>query len=267
MGPQLILDSACQALRYAGRHTADRLGSAASLDVQIPRSDWTVADAAAHVVVSARVLAGVAGGEPFPFANLTREEFAAENARRIDEIDETDPTRLARLLLDALGQFDEGCVGHSPEDLVDFYPQMPLPRWALACIALAEQLLHRYDMAGALGRPFPIDPAEAGLVLAGYAPILPLMVDAEAAKGLTAAVEVDVRGAARFVARFDDGGLALTPPDEATVDAVLSADPVALLLIASGRLPLSSAVALGTAACTGPRPDLAVGFPDLFVYP
>jgi uncharacterized protein (TIGR03083 family) len=267
MESQVILDCARRAFLDTGRRTVELVGSAGSLDGRIPGSDWTVLDAAAHVVISARVLAGVAGGEPFPFANLSREEFAAENARRIDELDETDPTRLAQLLLEALGRLDERCEGRPADDPVDFYPQMPLPLWALACIALAEQLLHRYDMAGALGRPFPLDPAEAGLVLSGYAPILPLMVDPDAAKGLTAAVEVDVRGGGRFVARFADGALTVDPSDPGPVDAVLSADPVALLLVASGRLALAPAVAVGLISAAGDRPELAVGFPDLFVYP
>jgi hypothetical protein len=84
---------------------------------------------------------------------------------------------------------------------------------------------------------------------------------------LQAAFEVEVRGGGRFVARFDDGTLHLEDPDSGPVDCQISAEPVALLLVAAGRLSQWPAIALGLLSAGGKRPELALGFNDLFVYP
>jgi hypothetical protein len=47
----------------------------------------------------------------------------------------------------------------------------------------------------------------------------------------------------------------------------LSADPVAFLMVGSGRLSRYEAVALGAMTVGGNRPDLAFDFPTLFAYP
>jgi hypothetical protein len=54
-------------------------------------------------------------------------------------------------------------------------------------------------------------------------------------------------------------------PPGGPVDATPSADPVAFLMLGSGRR--YEAVALGGLTAGGARPDLAFDFPTLFVYP
>jgi hypothetical protein len=56
-------------------------------------------------------------------------------------------------------------------------------------------------------------------------------------------------------------------PAGGEVDATLSADPVAFLMVGSGRLSRYEAVALGAMTVGGNRPDLAFDFPTLFAYP
>jgi hypothetical protein len=71
----------------------------------------------------------------------------------------------------------------------------------------------------------------------------------------------------RSVARFIDGEYRLEPADAGPVDCTISADPVAYLLVGAGRLSLWSAIALGLISAGGPRPELALRFNDLFIYP
>lgn len=262
-----VLSAAREGWGRIGARNAALVGAAGDLTPRMPNSDWSAADAAAHLVLVNRVLGAIAGGAPSPIESMQKEALAALSARLIDEFDETDPGRLSALLTESLAPLLD-TLGQRPADgLVDWHEHRKLPVWALACVGLLEHLLHGYDIATALGRPWPITVEDASLALAGAGPNLPLMVNPETTAGLTAAIEVVLRTGGGFVARFTDGRLAVEQPGDGPVDATLSADPVALLLVASGRLSRWPAVALGHLSATGDRPDLALGFFDLFVYP
>ena len=48
---------------------------------------------------------------------------------------------------------------------------------------------------------------------------------------------------------------------------MISADPVAFLMVGVGRLSLWQAIALGLVSASGERPELALGFLKLFDQP
>lgn len=104
-------------------------------------------------------------------------------------------------------------------------------------------------------------------MLAGYAPCYEPNVNPETTRGLNVAYALDLRGVARVVVRFVDGRYSLDPADGGPVDCVISADPVAWLLVGSGRLDQWAAIALGLIEAGGERPELAAGFGDLFIFP
>jgi hypothetical protein len=122
-------------------------------------------------------------------------------------------------------------------------------------------------MAIAVGAPLPIDRTHAGLGLYGLAPLFALCVNPETTKDLNVAYEVDLRGMGRSVIRFVDGKYRLEPADSGPVDCVISADPVAYLLVGTRRLTQWSAIALGLLSASGPSSELALRFGDLFIYP
>jgi putative sterol carrier protein len=68
-------------------------------------------------------------------------------------------------------------------------------------------------------------------------------------------------------ARFTDGAYSVEEGMAGDVDATMSVDPVAFLMIESGRLSRYEAAALGLLEVGGNQPDLALGFFDLIVYP
>ena len=137
----------------------------------------------------------------------------------------------------------------------------------LACILLGEQVIHGYDMATALGQPWPIDPAHAQLVLYGYGPIYGLVLNPETTAGLCAAYGIEMRGGGSLTIRFVDGCYELIEGITGPVDCELSVDPVAFLLVGTGRMSRYEAVALGLLSLGGAKPEMALGLPDLFVYP
>ncbi len=184
----------------------------------------------------------------------------------IADFPEGDPAKLSRLLLDAEEGFLEATADR-PGDSPITYAGLPFTLALLACSLLGDQMLHGYEMAAGIGRPWPIDPADALLVLNGHLTLFGAMLHPERTKSLNAAIGIELRGGPVVTVRFTDGVYCLEDGSAGPVDATMSADPVAFLMIESGRLSRYEAVALGLLTVGGDRPDLALRFFDLIVYP
>jgi hypothetical protein len=133
--------------------------------------------------------------------------------------------------------------------------------------ALAEHLLHGYDMALAVGRPWPIDPRHAALGLFGYGRSCGHCLNPTTTAAHTAGYGIELTTGERFTIRFVHGEYRLEPPDSGPVDCTITADPVALLLVGSGRMSQWAAIASGLFEAGGDRPELALGFNNLFLFP
>jgi putative sterol carrier protein len=103
-------------------------------------------------------------------------------------------------------------------------------------------------------------------VLGAYTRVFALTTHPERTRGLSTAFGVELRGVGAMTVRFTEGASSVEEPG-APVDATVSAEPIAFLLVGSGRLDRFEAIALGLLEPGGPRPDLALGFFDLFVFP
>ncbi len=269
----IVVDQARAALETLAARTSDLLCALPSTDLPIPSSEWTVRDAAAHLVNGSTVYCEIANGVPSPIdiqagdGEAFRDTAAVISRQMLADIPETDPARLARLIVDAARRFVDTMAGRPDDQLVAWHCGLPLRNADLLCIIVGEHLLHGYDMALAVGTPWLIDPAHAALVLGGYAPIYCLCINLETTRGLNVAYEIELRGLGRSVVRFVDGEYRLEPADSGPVDCIISADPVAYLLVGAGRLSLGSAIALGLLSAGGPQPELAWRFNDLFIYP
>ena len=133
-----------------------------------------------------------------------------------------------------------------------------MPIATATCMALGELLTHGYDVARALARPWPITPAEASLVIAGVAPILPRFVEERAARGVRASYEVRLRGGPHLVLRFHDAALTVHRTiDAGPVDVHIAADPAAFLLVAYGRISQWGPILKGQMLAWGRKPWLA----------
>jgi hypothetical protein len=267
MDPTSILEASRSAIAAVGADVAALLRSAGNPDIQIPGAEWTVREAAIHLVNFSAVNADVATGMPSPRLSLKKAHVAADNLRRIADVPETDPDKLARLVLDGVDRFLEATAGRSGDVEVTWHCGLKLALAELAGVELAELVLHGYDMATAVGYPWPIDPLHALVVLNGYGPAFRLVVNEERARGLNAGFGIELRGGPAFTARFVDGQYQVEPADSGPVDCTISADPVAFLLVGSGRLDPVTAVALGLLSAGGEHPEVALGFNQLFVYP
>jgi uncharacterized protein (TIGR03083 family) len=266
MDPTEMLTLARRSVMSATERMAELLAAAPDVDVLAQRCEWSLREVAAHLITGAPMFVDMANGIPGPAVSLEPAYVREFCDRRIADLSETDPVKLSRLLLDGVEEFLDTTVDRPGDDPITFQVGLPHTLFGLVGIFLGEVLMHGFDMASALERPWPIDAGDAALVLAAYTPVFALQADPERTKGLTAAIGIELRGAGEMTARFTDGTFGIEPAG-GEVDATLSADPVTFLMVGSGRLSRYDAVALGAMTVGGNRPDLAFDFFTLFVYP
>lgn len=258
------LAQACRELPVVTGRFIELVVSAPDLSVLARGSKWTVREVAVHVAVGARSFADLALESNPSIPAMA--DLSAEIERRMADVSETDPGKVAALTQDAIEDFIDAWVDRPADHPVD-WDGCPVTAATLAGVLLGEVVMHGYDMAYALGRPWPIDPGHAGLILGTYGPLFPLIVDPERAKGHSAGYALDLGGGPVVTLRFTDGVIGLEPPGIGPVDVTICSDPVAFLMVADGRLSQYEAIALGRMSASGDRPELAVGFKDLFLNP
>ncbi len=258
------LVQACRALPVVTGQLAELLVTAPDLSVLARASKWTVREMAVHIGAGARAFADLAL-EPHP-SLPGMADLSAEIERRMADVSETDPGKLAGLTQDAIEDFVDAWVDR-PADFPIDWGGCPITAASLAGVVLGEVVMHGYDIAYGLGRPWPIDPGHAGLILGAYGPLFPICVNPERAAGHSASYSLDLGEGPIVTLRFTDGVLGLEPPGMGPVDVTICSDPVTFLMVADGRLSRYEAIALGRMSATGDRPELAVGFKDLFYDP
>ncbi|MDP8925306.1 MAG: maleylpyruvate isomerase family mycothiol-dependent enzyme [Chloroflexota bacterium] len=258
-------DETRAALRVMAERAADLLRSAPAATVPIPRSGWTVADAAAHLVLGARLYADLAAGADSPFTDLR--DLAGTNARLLGQFPERRAAPLADALLAAERDFLAALTGRSGTEPVRWHQGIPLTLSALAHLQLGELLIHGWDIARGVGRPWPIEPAHARLVLSSLPTVLPWFVDERAARGVRARYDIRIRRGPRFVCHVADGRLTIEPSGAGPVDCIISADPVAFLLVGYGRVSQWGPILRGQMLAWGRKPWLAFAFKRLLRNP
>lgn len=228
--------------------------------------DWTVREAAAHVVTAAPRYAagperrGTWVQDPRGLPELNDAEIRALGSLGMDELAE----RLRRDLAAVCDQV-EG-YGAAPPSF-RFHGGEPVPADVALGILLGELVVHGWDLAQTLRRPWPIDPGHVALILEGLVPIVPGWVAAQKARGLTATFEVRLRGQATHVFCFQDGRLQVNPGHARPVDVHISADPAALLLVLYRRQSQWRHIARGRLLAWGRKPWLALTFVGRFHKP
>jgi uncharacterized protein (TIGR03083 family) len=260
----------------AERFTA-LLRDAHDIGRQAAGTDWTVAETAAHVSV---VLAGFSAAIAGESQALSLEQYvdadfptrlANTNDATIAMVDHTEAARLTEMITAGAQRFLELASAVDPhlDCATPWYgPGRTRTVDCLTALALGELTVHGHDIAAGTGRPWPISAEHAKLIVGTVCPEMsPLVVRPEAGRGAPVTYEVRLRGnGPRYVIRIADGTAEVRAAGE-PVDCVISADPVAYLLVVYGRIPLGRALLRGGMAAWGRRPWLALRFKDLFFNP
>ena len=267
MAGTTMLENTRAALRQASARTASLVEAQPDIAVPIPGSTWTVREAGVHLVNVGVRYAAMVQGEPLGYPSLTPEECARMNEQLIADIPESDPVKLAALMQEGTERLLDATARCDDEHEVLWHCQTHIGVPHLIAIATAEHLVHGYDIAVALQRPWPITAEEAGLALFGYGVAYGLCLNPVTTAGHTAGYGIEFRTGERFTIRFVDGAYSLEPPGSGPVDCTITADPVAFLLVGSGRLSQWKAIALGVMEVGGEWPDLALEFGNRFLFP
>jgi len=220
---------------------------------------WTVGDVAAHLSHVFRFDTDAIAGKPVPQATVTATGMARVNARMLAEDGERDPTALADRISALADEFDD-VASRSRAATVGWLQGTRPPPSVVACHLLEECLIHGHDIAGATGRPWPIRRHHALLAVEGG--VLPLItalpptafVDQDKAGSFRARFDLRLRGGGRTVMVFDRGSLTLEPGGAGDVDAHISADPAALMLVFIGREGTGKPLLGGKLTAWGRRP-------------
>jgi hypothetical protein len=207
------------------------LAKAAPGDARVPATPaWNVTDVVGHVAMEPkRYLELAAGGGDWP--------------RDVSD----------------LAEFDD------PAPLMRFDGDQLVPADLQVGTFLGELIVHGRDIAQAVGKEWPIDPAMVPLVYLGLHQVLPGWVDPNKAGGHTATYELRLRGSTSYVYEFTNGRLAIDPGHPRRIDAHISAEPVTALLNSYGRTGQFRPAVTGKVLVWGRRPWLALSLRDRFM--
>ena len=235
--------------------------------IPLPPSEWTIREAAVHVSGGPRRYSAlVLGDVDLSNVPLDKEFLDARQRSLIADNAETDLKKLADETRASIEHFLKVTDGLPPDHPIAYYAGLRPVFGDMVPVLLGEPLVHGYDIATAAGRPWPIDPRYAALVVGGYRVVSPALFQPAAAVGLEATYRIDVPGTNPLVVRIA-GGAYEELPGAPSADCLISMDPATALLTTTGRLSQWPAIALGRLTFSGDRPEIGPRFFDLFVFP
>ncbi|WP_406500863.1 maleylpyruvate isomerase family mycothiol-dependent enzyme [Streptomyces sp. NBC_00012] len=262
------------ALRSTAEEIAAVVRGFADTSVPVPRSEWTVGEAAAHLAQANELMADLAAGRERRYGDGTPQSLAAANERALAEFDERAAEPLAELIVahtDACLATLDGCAtestGADGAAGAVVTPLGPMSRAELGSYLLTHMLGHGYDLARARGHRHMIDRTRVELSLPFLITAMPRVTDATATAGLNAGYTIRLWGGARFGVTFTDGAATVTPRPPARPDCTILIEPVTFFLMALGRIDPYGAMARGRVFAWGRKPWLAPRFPRLFKAP
>lgn len=256
-----------EAIAVAAERIAEVLRAGGDGAARIPGAEWSVGEAAAHLLQANELMAALADGREQPYGDGTPGSLAAANAEALAAFTERDPAVLADGIVEHARAFN-AAAARRPADTACVTPMGPMDLPTLASYLLTHMLAHGYDMAVALRRPHMIDREGVELCLPFLRTAMPRAVSPRtAAAGHDACYDLRVRGGARFAVTFTGGAAAVTEVPPRRADCTIVSEPVTFFLLAMGRRTPTAALFGGKIVAWGRKPWLAPGFPGLFAVP
>jgi hypothetical protein len=261
------------ALRDAVARSADLWRSIDKPDAPAPGLAWTAAETAAHVVGDLRdytqALTRHANGY-MTHANRPTESpsrlSAKVNARHLEEVPERNLHRLADMLESSADAYLNVATAADPSVEIATPNGLVIDPSTMAALLLGEQLIHGLDISRTANIAWTVSAADAFLVIPGVLSIAPQYLRPRRAAGVHISFELRMRGGPSYRMAVDDGTAVVTVAGE-RADCVITADPVAFLLLGYGRISQLSPVLRGQLRPGGRKPWLAMKFGTLLSSP
>lgn len=253
------------ALRDAAEEVTDIIRTA-DTSVRIPNSEWTVGDAAAHLVITQRLAISILHGTKSPYGDGKPDFIAEVNKKYLEEFAERDSAKLAEMFLDAVHTFLKD-IKKFPDThiLPTHYGSMTLLLGIAYC--LTHTLGHGSAIAHALSKPLPIKPYHMKITLPFLKRMMPRVYDRKAADGLNARFVIDMRGIEKFAIFCNPTRATIENTIPTSVDCYLSIDPMTFFLVSNSYLPQWKAILTGKIFLWGKRPWLVFRLKQLFPSP
>ncbi len=261
------------ALRHAVARGADLWRHIDNPDTPAPGLTWTAAETAAHVVGDLRdytqALTRHANGymtHPNRPTESPSRLSAKVNARHLEEVPERNLHRLADMLESAADAYLTAAATADPSVDIATPNGLVIGPSTMATLLLGEQLIHGLDISRTAGIPWTIAAADAILVIPGVLSVAPQYLRPQRAAGVHLSFELRMRGGPSYRLAVDDGTAVVTAAGE-KADCVITADPVAFLLLGYGRVSQLAPVLRGQLRPGGRKPWLAMKFGTLLSSP
>jgi uncharacterized protein (TIGR03083 family) len=241
---------------------------------------WNAADVAVHLGMACAAYSAAAAGalDPDQWDTFIPEHpdlaqrVAVMNATTLSHAEPDAYLAVPGQIRDGAATLVEAWADRDPDEpcrIPWFGVDAPQSLAAVVGLFLSETALHALDVARASGQRWEIPPAVARLVISlAYLDTIPRTVDVARAEQVHAVVRIHVRGGVTIGIDVDGPRVeARRDPRGGHVDCHVSVDPVAFLLVASGRTSLGKQIATGRMIAYGRKPWLGPRISGLFAHP
>jgi hypothetical protein len=265
-------DQTKDALRAAVGRTADLLRRVDNGAAPVPGLTWTASEAAAHMIGELRdyalALARHTNGymtHAIRPSEAPSQIGAAVNARQLVDVPERSVSRLADMVSEAVLAYVAAATAADDSAAIPTANGLVLSPSVMTSLLLGEQVIHGLEIARAARRPWEIEPRDALLIVPGVLSVAPEYLRPCAASARVS-FELRIRGANRYRLAVDHGTAVISSAEEKS-DCVITADPVAFLLLGFGRTSQWSPIIRGKLRAGGRKPWKAMKFATLISNP
>jgi len=235
-------------------------------NIPIPKADWTVGEAAAHVSDAQRLMSRLAAGEQVPHGDGTPGSLEHANRGALAANPERNGATLASSIVDNTQNFLR-LASALPASREVISPMGRMDAETLYSYMLTHLLSHGFPMGIALNRPLVVDKSVAELTLPFIKWSMPKIVDTKAAGNLKAIYQVQMRGGPRFWVKLDKGTATVHDKRPGRVDCFISANPLSFIQVGFRFKSQWPQIAQGKLFAWGLKPWLAFRFAGLFLPP
>jgi hypothetical protein len=193
------------------------------------------------------------------------EMSAVVNARQLNDVPERDMGRLADMVEEATVTYLAAAAVADEAAAIPAANGLVLSPSTMTSLLLGEQVVHGLDVARAARTRWDIRARDAVLIIPGALTVAPHYLR-RSALTVRASFELRIRGTSGYRMAVDHGKATVAGAGE-KADCVITADPVAFMLLGFGRTSQWSPIIRGKLRAGGRKPWLAMKFATLLASP